>query len=150
MSSLPTIKTFKPYYVKDDGDQIRVVLAYQYFSIVIKDIVFHFVPLEAREIRINRITQKVENKNDIFVFQNGKKYENISVSDLMKIKDFQLHLASILSPYIVMAKLDVNHDEINDVIMELEKNNIHRLIDQALDEENEADFMKYTELLKNM
>lgn len=147
---MPTIKTFKPYYVKDDGDQIRVVLAYQYFSIVIKDIVFHFVPLEAREIRINRITQKVENKNDIFVFQNGKKYENISVSDLMKIKDFQLHLASILSPYIVMAKLDVNHDEINDVIMELEKNNIHRLIDQALDEENEADFMKYTELLKNM
>lgn len=147
---MPTIKTFKPYYVKDDGDQIRVVLAYQYFSIVIKDIVFHFVPLEAREIRINRITQKIENKNDIFVFQNGKKYENITVSDLMKIKDFQLHLASILSPYIVMAKLDVNHDEINDVIMELEKNNIHRLIDQALDEENEADFMKYTELLKNM
>ncbi|WP_425486378.1 IDEAL domain-containing protein [Gracilibacillus halotolerans] len=150
MSSLPTIKTFKPYYVKDDGDHIRVVLAYQYFSIVINEIVYHFVPLEAREIRINRITQKVENKNDIFVFQNGKKYESISVANLMRIKDFQLHLASILSPYMVLTKMDVTHDEINAVIMELEKSNIHRLIDQALDEKNEADFLKYTELLKNM
>ncbi|GAA0285788.1 ERCC4-related helicase [Gracilibacillus halotolerans] len=147
---MPTIKTFKPYYVKDDGDHIRVVLAYQYFSIVINEIVYHFVPLEAREIRINRITQKVENKNDIFVFQNGKKYESISVANLMRIKDFQLHLASILSPYMVLTKMDVTHDEINAVIMELEKSNIHRLIDQALDEKNEADFLKYTELLKNM
>lgn len=136
--------------MKDDGDFIRVVLAYQYFSIVINEIVFHFVPLEAREIRINRMTQKIENKRDIFVFQNGKKYENISVAELMKIKDFQLHLASILSPYIVMAKPDVTHDEINDVIMELEKSNILRLIDKALDEGNEQDFIKYTNLLNHM
>lgn len=140
----------KPYYVKEEGKYIRVVLAYQYFSLLMDDQVYHFVPLEAREIRINRQTQQIENKEDVFVFQKGKKYNRINLSDLMKVKDFQEHLSSILSPYMVMSKTDEKMANIDHVIMELERRNLLRLIDRALDENNEERFQLYTTKLNEM
>ncbi len=102
VADLLSVKMFKPYYVKEEGNYIRVMLAYQYFSLLMDEKVYHFVPLEAREIRINRDTQEIENKDAVFVFQKGKKYNRITLEDLMKIKDFEDHLSIVLSSYMVM------------------------------------------------
>ncbi|QGH34032.1 IDEAL domain-containing protein [Gracilibacillus salitolerans] len=145
-----SVKMLKPYYVKEEGNYIRVVLAYQYFSLLMDDEVYHFVPLEAREIRINRDTQQIENKNDVFVFQKGKKYNHITLSDLMKVKDFQEHLSTILSPYIIVSETDEKKDNIDHVIMELERSNLLRLIDRSLDDKNPENFLLYTTKLNEM
>nr|WP_245780838.1 IDEAL domain-containing protein [Gracilibacillus orientalis] len=144
------MKMLKPYYVKEEGKHIRVVLAYQYFSLLMDDEVYHFVPLEAREIRINRDTQQIENENDVFVFQKGKKYNRIILSDLIKVNDFQEHLSTILSPYIIMSQTDEKEDNIDHVIMELERSNLLRLIDRALEEHNPENFHLYTTILNEM
>ncbi|SER52179.1 IDEAL domain-containing protein [Gracilibacillus ureilyticus] len=145
-----SIKVFKPYYVKEEGKYIRVVLAYQYFSLLMDEKVYHFVPLESREIRINRDTKEIENKDAVFVFQKGKKYNRIALVDLMKVKDFQEHLSQILNPYITLPKPTVKPDEIDFIIMELERNNLIRLIDKALDEKDEMNFNYYTNILLDM
>ncbi|WP_163538864.1 IDEAL domain-containing protein [Gracilibacillus sp. YIM 98692] len=145
-----SIKLFKPYYVKEEGEYIRVVLAYQYFSLLMDDEVYQFVPLEGREIRIHRETQEIENKDAVFVFQKGKRYNRIVLSDLMKIKEFQQHLNTILSPYTVMQQSQEKEHQINDVIIELERHNLLRLIDRALDEQNKEDFYFYTSILNKM
>ncbi|MGP4041392.1 IDEAL domain-containing protein [Gracilibacillus sp. D59] len=150
MLNLLSVKMLKPYYVKEEGKYIRVVLAYQYFSLLMDDEVYHFVPLEAREIRINRDTQHIENKNDVFVFQKGKKYNRITLADLIKVKDFQQHISTILSPYMIMSETDEKNDNIDHVIMELERSNLLRLIDRALDDKNPEDFHLYTTKLNEM
>lgn len=145
-----SVKMLKPYYVKEEKTRIRVVLAYQYFSLSMDDELYYFVPMEAREIRINRETQQIENKDVVFVFQKGKQYHRISLAELMMVKDFKEHLASILNPYIVMSSEDIEQHNINQVILELERSNILRLIDRALDEKNEENFQWYTTKLNEM
>lgn len=145
-----SVKMLKPYYVKEEKTRIRVVLAYQYFSLSMDDELYYFVPMEAREIRINRETQQIENKDAVFVFQKGKQYHRISLAELMMVKDFKEHLASILNPYIVMSSEDIEQHNINQVILELERSNILRLIDRALDEKNEENFQWYTTKLNEM
>lgn len=53
-----TVKMLKPYYIKTEEEYVRVILAYQYFSVVINKKVYQFIPVEANEIRINRKTKK--------------------------------------------------------------------------------------------
>ncbi|WP_066192234.1 MULTISPECIES: IDEAL domain-containing protein [Gracilibacillus] len=145
-----SVKMLKPYYIKEEQEYIRVVLAYQYFSLLMDEEVYHFVPLEAREIRIKRDTQQIENKEAVFVFQKGKQFHRIHLADLMKVKDFQQHLSTILSPYMMLPKPEEKKDNIDQVIMELERTNLLRLVDQALDEQNEAHFYLYTNKLTEM
>nr|WP_239588314.1 IDEAL domain-containing protein [Gracilibacillus alcaliphilus] len=140
----------KPYYIKEEKDYIRVVLAYQYFSLLMDEEVYHFVPLEAREIRINRETQQIENQEAVFVFQKGKQFHRISLADLIKMRDFKQHLLNILSPYIVIPQTNEKKDNIDQVIIELERTNLLRLIDQALDAKDEMKFLLYTGKLSEM
>ncbi|MDL4839200.1 IDEAL domain-containing protein [Aquibacillus rhizosphaerae] len=145
-----SVKMLKPYYVKEEADVIRVVLAYQYFSLSLDDKVYQFVPLESREIRINRQTQKVENDQDVFVFQKGKEYSRVALSELLKLNDFMTHLKSIIHPYLNGDKTPIKDEKIDQVIIELEKENIKRLIDLALKERNHQQFIDYTDKLKEM
>ncbi|WP_077624723.1 IDEAL domain-containing protein [Sediminibacillus massiliensis] len=143
-----SVKRFKPYYIKEERDCVRVVLAYQYFSLLLDDKVYQFVPLEAREIRVNRQTRKVENENDIFVFQKGKEYNRLPLSDLMKLKDFLTQLDTIVHPYLL--KTPIQPDEAGPIIEALERENVKRLIDRALGEKDKEAFVKYTEILNKM
>ncbi|WP_186580772.1 IDEAL domain-containing protein [Aquibacillus kalidii] len=145
-----SVKMLKPYYVKEEEEAIRVVLAYQYFSLSLDDKVYQFVPLESREIRINRKTQKVENEQDVFVFQKGKEYSRVALSELLKLSDFVNHLDSIVHPYLNGDKTPLKDEKVDQVIIELEKENIKRLIDHALEERNYSKFMDYTEILNKM
>ncbi|GEN54662.1 IDEAL domain-containing protein [Halobacillus faecis] len=146
------IKMLKPYYVKEDKRFIRVVLAYQYFSLFIDNELYQFIPMESREIIIDRNRQRVHNVFDIFVFQRGKKMVYVSVSDLLQLPEFLKHLHSIVSPYYEEG-IEISQQsskEVKEIIRELEKNNLRRLIDKAIDQNDEDAFRLLTEKWNNM
>lgn len=145
-----TVKMLKPYYIKTEEKYVRIILAYQYFSVVINKKVYQFIPVESNEIRINRNTKKVENKDAVFAFQNGKEVINLPMSELISIPDFMQLLHSIAESYYHIEKNINNADqqkESTSFIRELERDNVKRLIDMALDARDEKTFYKLTKLL---
>ena len=145
-----SVNMLQPYYVKEEDHSIRVVLAYQYFSLWLDESIYQFVPLESREIKVNRQTQIVENKHAIFVFQKGKKYVHMSLADLLKLEDFHSRLQSIIYPYLKTDLPELEKDEMNEVIIALEKQNVERLIDLALEAKDYQKFMQYSTILNEM
>ncbi|ARI76179.1 IDEAL domain-containing protein [Halobacillus mangrovi] len=148
------IKMLKPYYVKEDKRFIRVVLAYQYFSLFIDNELYQFVPMESREIIIDRNRKRVHNVFDIFVFQRGKRMVYVSVTDLLQLPEFLTHLNSIIAPYYEseeqMYQDESLEEELEELIVELEKENLRRLIDQAIDKNDRDSFHKLTETWNQM
>lgn len=63
------VQYMKPFYTKVTGDKLRLVFAYQYFSILKENEIFHFIPIEGKEMIINMKTQQIENLSEVFVFQ---------------------------------------------------------------------------------
>jgi uncharacterized protein YpiB (UPF0302 family) len=145
-----TVKMLKPYYVKTEEKYVRIILAYQYFSVMINKKVYQFIPVEANEIRINRKTKRVENTDAIFAFQNGKDVVNVPMAKLISIPDFLKQLHSIAESYYHsepnISKTD-QEKATQLFIHELERDNIKRLIDVALDARDENAFNKLVELL---
>ncbi|WP_010647669.1 IDEAL domain-containing protein [Oceanobacillus massiliensis] len=138
-----TVKMLKPYYVKTEQESIRVILAYQYFSVMINKKVYQFIPVESNEIRINRKTKKVENTEAVFAFQNGKDIVNVPMSKLISIPDFLQQLHSIAESYYQNeSELSKTEQEkaIALLIDDLEKDNLKRLIDRALDLRDKKSF----------
>jgi len=126
-------------------------LAYQYFTMIINTEVYQFVPLDAKEVHVNRKTQKIENTDAIFAFQKGKEIIHIAMTELIMLPDFLDQILTIVEPYFEQDQMDSDSQKIienNDsVIKKLEEKNIRRLIDKALDEKNERAFRKLTKLL---
>src|SRR5690625_5335123 len=91
-----TVNMLKPYYIKGDTKHVRVVLAYQYFSLLIKEQVYHFIPVEAKEITIDRQTKKIVNINDRFAFQKGQEVIYIAMGELVTLPDFLIQLYFII------------------------------------------------------
>lgn len=147
-----TVKMLKPYYIKMSTEYIRVILAYQYFSVLINDKVYHFVPIEEQEIRIDRKTQQVVNIEATFAFQKGKDIIHIAMKKLISLPDFLVQLHSIAEPYYKQSEIenkgkDVSIDEGAIMIEELEKLNIKRLIDKSLDDRDDQAFYELVKLL---
>ncbi|GGA67040.1 IDEAL domain-containing protein [Ornithinibacillus halotolerans] len=143
-----SVKMLKPYYIKADDQFVRIILAYQYFSVLINKKVYQFIPIEAKEIRINRRTRKVENVGSRFAFQKGKEIIYMTMTELMTLPDFLEQLDTIAKPYYeAKHEVDEVESEANAVIDELEKRNIKRLIDKALDERDEDTFRELVKLL---
>lgn len=150
VSKVVSVKILKPYYIKADNEFVRIILAYQYFSIVIKQKVYDFIPTEANEIKINRKTKKIENMDVRFAFQHNKDVVNVTMEKLVTLPGFIDQLYSIAQSYYYENEKD-ELEKIEKVsaaiIGELETMNIRRLIDQALDERDEASFYKLSKLL---
>ncbi|MCP3028063.1 hypothetical protein [Halobacillus sp. A5] len=144
------VKMLKPYYVKEDKRFIRVVLAYQYFSLFIDEELYQFIPMESREIIIDRKNNRVHNVFDIFVFQRGKRIVYVSVADLLKLPDFLTHLHGITSPYESgqsQKEKTFNVDgELEIIIEDLEKENLRRLINRAIDSSDKKAFTLLSEV----
>lgn len=147
-----TVKMLKPYYIKTDANFVQVILAYQYFSILIEGQVYHFVPYEAKEIKINRRTKEIVNKEARFSFQKGKDIIQVSMADLISLPDFLKQINEIVESYYA-SKVDeqershVNKEELEQLITQLEEQNVMRLIDRALDEKDERKFKDLCQLL---
>lgn len=147
-----TVKLLKPYYIKMNSEYIRIILAYQYFSLFINKKVYHFVPIEGQEILINRKTKQVVNTETKFAFQKGKEIIYITMKKLTSLVDFMDQLEEIIKPYYEKS-LDVQkqENELNEqtelMIKELEVQNIKRLIDKSLDERDIHTFNTLVKLL---
>lgn len=150
MDELVTVKMLKPYYIKADDNYVRVVLAYQYFSVVIDEKVYQFVPLEAKEIRMNRRTQRIENTEAKFAFQKGKEIIYINMTKLISLPDFLVQIHALTKTYFIQGRIEhktkPKNESVN-TISELEQLNLERLIDKALDERDADAFHSLVKLL---
>jgi len=147
-----SVKLLKPYYIKMNSEYIRIILAYQYFSLLINKKVYHFVPIEGQEILINRKTKQVVNTETKFAFQKGKDIIYITVKKLTSLVDFMDQLEAIIKPYYEKSvALQKQDDELNEqttqIMKELETQNIKRLIDKSLDERDVQTFNTLVKLL---
>src|SRR5690625_2089007 len=140
-----SVKLLKPYYIKMNSEYIRIILAYQYFSLLINKKVYHFVPIEGQEILINRKTKQVVNTETKFAFKKVKDIIYITVKKLTSLVDFMDQLEAIIKPYYEKSvALQKQDDELNEqttqIMKELETQNIKRLIDKSLDERDVQTF----------
>jgi len=152
-----SVKLLKPYYIKMNSEYIRIILAYQYFSLFINKKVYHFVPIEGQEILVNRRTKKVVNTETKFAFQKGKDVIYITMKKLTSLVDFMDQLEEIIEPYyeeeenqekslVVQPKEKLNQ-KTTLIVKELEEQNVRRLIDRALDERDVNAFYNLSKLL---
>src|SRR5690625_7902875 len=134
----------KPYYIKANAQHVRVVLAYQYFSVLINQDVYQFIPIEAKEIRLNRNSKKVENISARFAFQKGKKIVYMSMTELISLPDFIDQLHTIAEPYFSV-DAEVLNEKQDQLIYEFEMVILYIFIDDALDQ---RDFHKLDNLFE--
>src|SRR5690606_16358896 len=135
-----------------NSEYIRIILAYQYFSLFINKKVYHFVPIEGQEILIDRKTKQVVNTDTKFAFQKGKEIIYITMKKLTSLVDFMDQLEEIIKPYyeksLIVRQQDKElHDQTELIIKELEIQNIKRLIDKSLDEKDITTFKALVRLL---
>lgn len=90
------VQYMKPFYTKISGDKLRLVFAYQYFSILKENEIFHFIPIEGKEMIINLHTQQIENLSEVFVFQKGNRFIRLPLYQLLLITNVHEHLTPIL------------------------------------------------------
>lgn len=139
------VQYMKPFYTKVSGTKLRLVFAYQYFSITKDDEVFHFIPIEGKEMVVNLNTMQVENLSEVFVFQRGNRFIRLPLYQLLLISNVHEHLMPILesassqTPSIQLVSQQVD-SEVESIIRSLEEENLARLIDNALADRNEALF----------
>ena len=141
------LKYFHPYMIKQDQKHVRVLLAYQYFSIMNDDGVYQFVPLESREIKLDQKTGEILNLQDVFVFQCGSKFMHVPLHQVIQFEGLIEKLEKMTATFID-ANSQVDKADVEEVIEELEAQNIYRLINRALDDKDSDTFYHYVDLLK--
>src|SRR5699024_4111041 len=94
-----TVKMLKPYYIKMNSEYIRVILAYQYFSLLINNNMYQIDSIEGKENIDNRKTKQVVNTETKFTFQKGKDVIYMTMKKLTSLSDFMDQLESIVQPY---------------------------------------------------
>lgn len=138
------VQYMKPFYTKVTGEKLRLVFAYQYFSIVKEGEIFHFIPIEGKEMIINLHTQQIENLSEVFVFQKGNRFIRLPLYQLLLITNVHEHLLPILEnatpklPEPVSSSVPVN--EIDQLLAEIKERNYDYLIDRALSNYDETLF----------
>ncbi|MBO2535474.1 IDEAL domain-containing protein [Rummeliibacillus suwonensis] len=146
------VKRMEPFYTKRDGARLKMVFAYQYFTIVKDEELFHFIPVEGKEIVINLTSLQIENLSEVFVFQKGTRFIRLPLYQLLLVSNIHDHLELILDELELKSgeQLLEAPSETDLLIVELEDSNRLRLIDQALEQGDKDLFYKLTEDLKPM
>lgn len=128
----------KPFYTKVAGTKLRLVFAYQYFSITKDEEIFHFIPIEGKEMVVDLNTMQIENLSDVFVFQRGNRFIRLPLYQLLLVSNVHEHLMPILDnastnvlPATPPVKAEFN-EEVESIVRALEEENLARLIDDAL------------------
>lgn len=122
------VEMMKPFHTEVKDNKIRLVFAYQYFSLRKDDEVFSFIPVEGKEIVLNRDTLQVENLSEVFVFQKGNRFIRLPLYQLLLVSDVHDHLKTLIEP---VAEQE-NSEEVMELIHALERENFKRLMDDAL------------------
>jgi hypothetical protein len=147
-----SVQRMTPFFTSQEDFHLRLVFAYQYFSILKGGDVFQFIPSEGKEIIVNTKSLQIENLGEVFVFQRGSRFIRLPLYQLLLISDLHIHLTTILegamglemkveTPEVVML-------EAASIIEILEGNNRMRMIDYALETDNLQMFNELTEGLQ--
>lgn len=143
------VQYMKPFYTKVHGNMLRLVFAYQYFSITKDNELYHFVPTEGKEMIVNLNTFQIENLSEIFVFQRGNRYIRLPLYQLLLISNVHDHLKLILENVTINTISESvfieDKSDVQQLIKQLELQNIDRLIDESLKTRNEKLFRKLLE-----
>lgn len=142
-----SVQRMRPFFTSQEDFRLRLVFAYQYFSIIKGGEVYQFVPTEGKEIIVNVKSLQVENLGEVFVFQRGSRFIRLPLYQLLLISDLHLHLTTLLEGTLNLKipMLTVVTEEAALLIEELEAQNSLRMIDYALETNNEALFTQLTE-----
>lgn len=142
-----SVKRMTPFYTSKEDFRLRLVFAYQYFSILKGQEVFQFVPIEGKEIVINMRSLQVENLGEVFVFQRGSRFIRLPLYQLLLISDLHLHLSTVLEGIFQLAPelSEPQARENEQLISELEMVNRLRMIDYALEKNDRELFIELTE-----
>lgn len=144
------IKNLKPYRITCDEKYIYVTLAYRYFDILINQEVYRFIPIEEKDVKLDRYTRQIINRESRFAFQKDNKIVYVQMTDLMILPQFLHGLNKIIDQFFErkqQRKQQSHFNNIDLVIYELERKNIKRLIDQALDKRDEKTFLQLVKKL---
>ncbi|MDW0116355.1 transcriptional regulator [Sporosarcina thermotolerans] len=142
-----SVQRMTPFFTSQEDFRLRLVFAYQYFSIIKGGEVYQFVPSEGKEIVVNVKSLQVENLGEVFVFQRGSKFIRLPLYQLLLISDLHLHLSTILEGTLKL-KIEVPEvviEEAGYLIEELEAEYYDRMIDYALETKNRSLFIQLTE-----
>ncbi|MCM3636508.1 transcriptional regulator [Sporosarcina luteola] len=142
-----SVQRMTPFFTSQEDFRLRLVFAYQYFSIIKGGEVYQFVPSEGKEIVVNVKSLQVENLGEVFVFQRGNRFIRLPLYQLLLISDLHLHLSSILEGTLNL-KLEIPEEVILEaaaLLKEIESDNRLRMIDYALETNNRTLFTQLTE-----
>ena len=139
------VQLMKPFYTRYEGESIKMVFAYQYFSIRKDDELFHFIPVEGKEIILNAKTLQVENLSEVFVFQKGNRFIRLPLYQLLLVSDIHIHLQTILEEANQVDTQGVTIEGADEVIKIFEQQNLERMIDFALSTKDESLFYSLLE-----
>lgn len=143
------VQLMKPFYTKYEGNRIKMVFAYQYFSIRKDDELFHFIPVEGKEIILNAQTLQVENLSEVFVFQKGNRFIRLPLYQLLLVSDIHTHLQTILEEANQIDTQEGSIEGTEEVIKLLEEQNLERMFDFALTMRDEELFNKLQQYNEN-
>ena len=140
------VQFMKPFYTKMVGMKLRLVFAYQYFSITRDGEIFHFIPIEGKEILVDLNSLQVENLSEVFVFQRGNRFIRLPLYQLLLVSNVHEYLMPIIENVSAQVKSSQNeeaptvNEEVEALVRSLEEHNLARLIDDALASRDEARF----------
>lgn len=135
------VNYMKPFYTKISDTTLRLVFAYQYFSVVKDEELYYFVPIEGKEIIVNLSTRQIENLAEVFVFQKGNRFLRLPLYQLMLMSNVQEYLLPLLEEAVrVESKRAPVKEPLSDFEAMLTARNYNYLIDCALDSGDEAAF----------
>lgn len=143
------VQLMKPFYTKYEGNSIKMVFAYQYFSIRKDDELFHFIPVEGKEIILNAQTLQVENLSEVFVFQKGNRFIRLPLYQLLLVSDIHTHLQTILEEANQIDTQEGSIEGTEEVIKLLEEQNLERMFDFALTMRDEELFNKLQQYIES-
>lgn len=137
-----TVEFMRPFFTKRAGHKLRLVFAYQYFSIRKDGEVFHFIPIEGKEIWVNLEDMTIMNTSEVFVFQRGNQFVRMPLYQLSLVSDVVERVREIAEQSVPVDCVQVSGitEEQDVLMMELELMNIDNLIDKALDEADKETF----------
>src|SRR5690606_8524829 len=142
-----SVQRMTPFFTSQEDFRLRLVFAYQYFSISKGGEVYQFVPSEGKEIVVNVKSLQVENLGEVFVFQRGSRFIRLPLYQLLLISDLHLHLSSILEGTLNL-QVEMSEEVIQEaaqLMQEIESDNRLRMIDYALETNNRSLFTQLTE-----
>ncbi|WP_341323497.1 transcriptional regulator [Solibacillus sp. FSL H8-0523] len=151
---------FIPFYTTIKDNKLILYFAYKYLSIKKDGCVFEFIPSEDNRIVVCLATKAIVNVSDMFAFKKGQQTIKLPLYQLMLVSNMRTHLLPIIEETrekmeaktkgekIFMQIPKATREEAVELIRELEEDNIARLLEKSLMNNDKVLFEQVVKLKK--